>query len=105
MSAASPAPEDLRTFIARVLANVDSRVMAVAYLRAAAQERRERKPQTDTDRAKAINFDALADLYAEADGPYPEAPENWRDMAKYHPRPLTIMDMAVGSPANMCVEG
>lgn len=101
----TPAPDCLRAFITQVLACSDSRVMAVAYLRAAAQERRKRRVAMERDRAEAVNFEVLADLYAHADGPYPEVEENWRDMAKYHSRPLTYMDAPVGSPANMCAEG
>lgn len=105
MSTPPRPPEDLRTFTLRALAHKETRVMAVAYLRAAAQKRRERTPATEADRAVAVNFDVLADLCAGANGPYPEVEEDWRDMAKYHPRPLTNMDASIGSPAGMCVEG
>lgn len=104
MQPAPPAPGSPGEFAARVLATEESRVMAVSYLRAAAIERRSGRA-SDHDQRMALNFDVLADLYANAEHPYPDVEETWRDMVKYHRPPLTAMDAPVGSPAARCSEG
>ena len=81
------APEPMRDFITRVLASDSTRLMAVAYLRAAAKERQGRNPATAKDRAEAMNFDALADLYAHADGPFPESEKRWWDLRPWRGSP------------------
>lgn len=95
MSGAAGAPggkeSPLRAFIRRVLADEGHRTAAVLHLHAMAQLHRKRcsagaaGPRgPEWHIAAARDCEALAALYAHADGPYRDAEEQWWDMGKWH---------------------